>query len=97
MFTAGMIKPANTTPITNIVDTMDLMVTHSLISIETIKRKNTPQIKASLDKNSSQRIRSFYVYDLYLNSCPFCTRIKGILAPKLYHEFQLKIALFCPT
>jgi len=61
MFTAGMIKPANTTPITKIVDTMDLMVTHSLISIETIKRKNTPQIKASLDKNSSQRIRSFYM------------------------------------
>ena len=61
MFTAGIIKPANTTPITNIVDTMDLMVTHSLISIETIKRKNTPQIKASLDRNSSQRIRSFYV------------------------------------
>jgi hypothetical protein len=38
---------------------MDLIVVHSLISIDTVKRKKMPQIKASLDKNNSQRIRSF--------------------------------------
>ena len=61
MFTAGIIRLPNTAPIIKIVEVIDLIVVHSLISIETVKRKNKPQIKASLDKNNSQRIASFYV------------------------------------
>ncbi len=61
MFTAGISKLANTTPIINIVETMALTFIHSFISMETVKRKNKPQIKASLDKNNSQRIGQFSI------------------------------------
>lgn len=61
MFTAGIIKLPNTAPIIKIVEVTGLIVVHSLISIDTVKRKNRPQIKASLDKKNSQRIKTFYV------------------------------------
>jgi hypothetical protein len=43
-------------PMVMIVETILSSRTQSLTSIESVSRKNTPQIKASLDKNKSQRI-----------------------------------------
>jgi hypothetical protein len=103
MLTPGISRLPNTAPIIKIVEVTDLIAVHSLISNDTVKRKNRPQIKASLDKNNSQRIRTFYVITVILQTMKYQVHPEifcgytGKIVSKLYDEFQLKIALFCPT